>query len=79
MRITKPSTKSVPLTVSVNPDPPAVALDGERLLTLGAASITPEALRASELNAWLNDLASESDSKALLLIGALLSNILLDL
>jgi hypothetical protein len=79
MRITKPSTKSVPLTVSVNPDPPAVALDGERLLTLGAASITPEAARASDLKEWLNNLASEPDLEALLLTRALLSDTLLDL
>jgi hypothetical protein len=79
MRITKPSTKAVPLTLSVNPDPPAIALDGERPLTLGAASITLEAAEASDLKEWLNNLASEPDSKAVLLTRALLSNILLDL
>jgi hypothetical protein len=38
MPITKPSTKPMPLTASVKPGSPAVALDGERLLTIGAAT-----------------------------------------
>ena len=41
MRITEastPSTKSAPLTCRVKPEPPAVALDGERLEIVGAAS-----------------------------------------
>lgn len=33
VRITKPLRKPAPLTVSVKPGPPAVALDGDRLVT----------------------------------------------
>src|SRR5712691_8362469 len=38
-RITKPLTNPVPLTVRLNPAPPAIALEGERLLTLGAMAV----------------------------------------
>jgi hypothetical protein len=39
MRITNSGRKSVPLTVSVNPGPRAIALDGERLVTFGATGV----------------------------------------
>jgi hypothetical protein len=39
MRITNSGKKSVPLTVSVNPGPRAIALDGERLVTFGATGV----------------------------------------
>ena len=39
MRITNSGRKSVPLTVSVNPGPRAIALDGERLITFGATVV----------------------------------------
>jgi hypothetical protein len=57
-RITKPSTKPVPLTVRLNPAPPAVALDGERLLTLGAPTIKAALVRLLKtllLSLLLND------------------------
>ena len=39
MRITNSGRKSEPLTVSVNPGPRAIALDGERLITFGATVV----------------------------------------
>ena len=39
-RITKPSINPEPLTVSENPAPPAIAPDGVRLITFGAATVT---------------------------------------
>jgi hypothetical protein len=44
-RITKPLTNPVPLTVRLNPAPPAIAFDGERLLTLGAPTVKAELIR----------------------------------
>ena len=44
-RITKPSTKPAPLTARLNPAPPAIALDGERLLTLGAPTVKGKTVR----------------------------------
>lgn len=38
MRITKLLAKPVPMTASVNPAPPAIALEGERLVTFGPAT-----------------------------------------
>lgn len=46
MRITKVLRKFAPMTVSVKPGPPAVALEGERLVTFGAATIILKALAA---------------------------------
>lgn len=39
IRIIKPLTKAVPLAVRVKPAAPAIALEGERLLTLGGPSV----------------------------------------
>jgi len=44
-RITKPLTNPVPLTLRLNPAPPAIAFDGERLLTLGAPSVKAKTVR----------------------------------
>lgn len=44
IRITKPSIKPVPLTTKSKPAPPATALEGERLVMVGAASVRWEAV-----------------------------------